>query len=148
MLSEGWDAKTVTHIMGLRASLRSSLRAGRRPRSFVALSYEVDPKTGLFAAEYVNIFGVPFTFMPHEGGEDDLPPPPPQPTARIQPLSSAKSWKSRGRILFRIDHEYRPELSLDLSKSKPLTLDAYDTPTIADLAPSLMASRTSPTHQH
>ena len=31
--------------------------------------------------------------------------------------------------IIRIDHEYRPQLTLDLSKIKPLTLDAYDTPT-------------------
>ena len=33
MLSEGWDAKTVTHIMGLRAfSSQLSMRAGRGAR--------------------------------------------------------------------------------------------------------------------
>src|SRR6266436_1573622 len=39
-------------------------------------SYDVDEKTKLFKPEYVNIFGVPFTFMPHEGGEGPPPPPP------------------------------------------------------------------------
>ena len=34
MLSEGWDAKTVTHIMGLRAfSQPVALRAGGGPRA-------------------------------------------------------------------------------------------------------------------
>jgi type III restriction enzyme len=41
------------------------------------------------------------------------------------------SWPN----IIRVDHEYRTELSLDLSKTKALTLDAYETPTIADLAP-------------
>ena len=35
----------------------------------------------------------------------------------------------------RIDHEYRPTLTLDLAKAKPLVLDAYETPTLAELAP-------------
>ena len=35
----------------------------------------------------------------------------------------------------RIDHEYRPTLTLDLAKAKPLLLDAYETPTFAQLAP-------------
>src|SRR6266404_5753175 len=90
MLSEGWDAKTVTHIMGLRAFTSQLLCEQVVGRGLRRTDYDVDQATGLFRAEYVNIFGVPFTFMPHEGGEDDLPPPPPQPTARIQPLSERK----------------------------------------------------------
>jgi type III restriction enzyme len=135
MLSEGWDAKTVTHIMGLRAFTSQLLCEQVVGRGLRRTSYDVDEKTGLFTAEYVNIFGVPFTFMPHEGDEDALPPPPPQPTAKIQPLPERKNLEMSWPNIIRIDHEYRPELTLDLSKTKPLTLDAYETPTIADLAP-------------
>ena len=135
MLSEGWDAKTVTHIMGLRAFTSQLLCEQVVGRGLRRTSYDVDEKTGLFTAEYVNIFGVPFTFMPHEGDEDALPPPPPQPTAKIQPLPERKDLEISWPNIIRIDHEYRPELTLDLSKTKPLTLDAYETPTIADLAP-------------
>ena len=135
MLSEGWDAKTVTHIMGLRAFSSQLLCEQVVGRGLRRTSYDVDKETGLFTAEYVNIFGVPFTFMPHEGDEDALPPPPPQPTSKIQPLPERKDLEILWPNILRIDHEYRPELTLDLSKTKPLTLDAYETPTIADLAP-------------
>ncbi len=135
MLSEGWDAKTVTHIMGLRAFTSQLLCEQVVGRGLRRTDYDVDKTTGLFRAEYVNIFGVPFTFMPHEGDEDALPPPPPQPSSRIQPLSERKNLEISWPNIIRIDHEYRPELSLDLTKTKPLTLDAYETPTIADLAP-------------
>jgi len=135
MLSEGWDAKTVTHIMGLRAFTSQLLCEQVVGRGLRRTSYEINPATGLFAAEYVNIFGVPFTFMPHEGDEDALPPPPPQPSAKIQPLAERKQFEISWPNIIRIDHEYRPELTLDLSKAKPLTIDAYNTPTIADLAP-------------
>ena len=37
--------------------------------------------------------------------------------------------------MMRIDHDYRPTLTLDLAKAKPLMLDAYETPTLAELAP-------------
>ena len=73
MLSEGWDAKTVTHIMGLRAFSSQLLCEQVVGRGLRRTSYDVNPKTGLFEPEYVNIFGVPFTFLPHEGGEG-LPP--------------------------------------------------------------------------
>ena len=76
MLSEGWDAKTVTHIMGLRAFSSQLLCEQVVGRGLRRTSYEAKkvphPVTGeeveLFEPEYVNIFGVPFTFLPHEGG--------------------------------------------------------------------------------
>ncbi len=83
MLSEGWDAKTVTHIMGLRAFSSQLLCEQVVGRGLRRTSYDVG-EDGLFEAEYVNIFGVPFTFLPHEGGEDGPPPPPPKPKTEIR----------------------------------------------------------------
>ena len=59
MLSEGWDAKTVTHIMGLRAFTSQLLCEQVVGRGLRRTAYEINPETGLFDAEYVNIFGVP-----------------------------------------------------------------------------------------
>src|SRR5205085_1057572 len=98
-------------------------------------SYEIDEKTGLFAPEYVNIFGVPFTFLPHEGTGDGPPPPPPSPKTRIEAMPDRKAYEIAWPNVIRIDHEYRPELTLDLPNTPLLTLDAYDVPTIAELAP-------------
>jgi type III restriction enzyme len=135
MLSEGWDAKTVTHIMGLRAFTSQLLCEQVVGRGLRRTSYETDSRTGLFQPEYVNIFGVPFTFLPHEGGGDEPPPPPPAPKTRIEALPERKRYEVTWPNVVRIDHEYRPTLSLDLAKAKPLTLDAYETPTLAELAP-------------
>ncbi|MDP6719497.1 MAG: hypothetical protein QGF59_12640, partial [Pirellulaceae bacterium] len=77
MLSEGWDCKTVTHIMGLRAFSSQLLCEQVVGRGLRRTSYDVNPETGLYEPEYVNIFGVPFTFLPHEGGDGPPPPPPP-----------------------------------------------------------------------
>ncbi len=84
MLSEGWDAKTVAHIMGLRAFSSQLLCEQVVGRGLRRTSYETNPETGLFEPEYVNIFGVPFTFLPHEGGEDG-PPPPLTPKTAVEP---------------------------------------------------------------
>ena len=71
MLSEGWDAKTVTHVLGHRA-FRSVLlceqvigRALRRP------SLD-DPRT----PEYAEVFGVPFPGLRARGQEQPDPEPP------------------------------------------------------------------------
>jgi type III restriction enzyme len=135
MLSEGWDAKTVTHIMGLRAFTSQLLCEQVVGRGLRRTSYDMQPGKDLFEPEYVNIFGVPFTFMPHEGDEDALPPPPPQPTSTVKPLPERKDLEISWPNIIRIDYEYRPNLTLDLENIKPLTIDAYETPRIADLAP-------------
>ncbi len=138
MLSEGWDAKTVTHIMGLRAFTSQLLCEQVVGRGLRRTSYEVDAMTGLFSPEYVNIFGVPFTFLPHEGSLDAPPPPPPAPKTRIEPLPERKVlYEIQWPNIIRVDHEYRPRLTLDPDKAKPLILDAYETATLAELAPMI-----------
>src|SRR3982751_6279481 len=103
MLTEGWDAKTVTHIMGLRAFTSQLLCEQVVGRGLRRTSYDIverpigadeEPTAGKaggtmelpfhFAPEYVNVFGVPFAFMPHE--ETGTPPAPPSPGIRIEPL--------------------------------------------------------------
>jgi type III restriction enzyme len=69
MLTEGWDAKTVTHIMGLRAFSSQLLCERVVGRGLRRTTYELDGN-GLFTPESVNIFGVPFAFMPHESPKD------------------------------------------------------------------------------
>jgi len=136
MLSEGWDAKTVTHIMGLRAFTSQLLCEQVVGRGLRRTSYEVNSKTGLFEPEYVNIFGVPFTFLPHEGGEDG-PPPPPQPKIAVEPDPTKAEFEILWPNVVRIDRVYQPELTLDWFKARTLHLDAARTAKIAELAPIL-----------
>jgi type III restriction enzyme len=135
MLSEGWDAKTVTHIMGLRAFTSQLLCEQVVGRGLRRTSYEVDPETGLFSAEYVNIFGVPFTFLPQEGAEDTTPPAPQKPLTRISVDDEKKSYEIAWPNVVRINHVYTPKLSLDASKIKRIELRPEDTPLRTDLAP-------------
>ncbi|MDH4263889.1 MAG: type III restriction endonuclease subunit R, partial [Spirochaetia bacterium] len=132
MLSEGWDAKTVTHIMGLRAFSSQLLCEQVIGRGLRRVSYDVGPD-GLFEAEYVNIFGVPFTFLPHEGG-DDTPPPPPKAKTKIEPAKEKISREISWPNVIRIDHIYRPTLTVDLENVKILELDPYESITEAELA--------------
>jgi type III restriction enzyme len=138
MLSEGWDAKTVTHIMGLRAFTSQLLCEQVVGRGLRRTSYEVNEKTGLFEPEYVNIFGVPFTFLPHEGSADAPPPPPAKGKTRIEPVPERRAqYEMTWPNVIRIDHEYRPQLKLTPEKVNRLVLDAYKTPNIAELAPMI-----------
>lgn len=142
MLSEGWDTKTVTHIMGLRAFTSQLLCEQVVGRGLRRTSYEIrrqkHPITGeeveLFDPEYVNIFGVPFTFLPHESTEGG-PPPPPAPKTLVQVDPAKAAHKIRWPNVVRIEHVLRPVLTVDLANLPPLELDAAKTAQIAELAP-------------
>jgi len=78
MLSEGWDATTVTHVVGLRPFGSQLLCEQVVGRALRRTSYVVDPTTKLFTEETAQIFGVPFELIPFkvEGGKPQPPSPP------------------------------------------------------------------------
>ena len=131
MLSEGWDAKTVTHIMGLRAFTSQLLCEQVVGRGLRRTSYETN-QHGFFEPEYVNIFGVPFTFLPHESGGGT--PPPPRPKTPIGPLPEKAGYEITFPMVIRVERIYGAELSLDWERVEPLRLDPHNTPTLAELA--------------
>ncbi len=135
MLSEGWDARTVTQIMGLRAFTSQLLCEQVIGRGLRRASYEINEKTKLFDAEYVNVFGVPFSFLPHEDEGDD--PPPPSQKITVMPVDEKKEFAIQWPNVIRIDHTYKPELSLDLAGVKLLKLDTSKTVEIAEIAPTV-----------
>jgi type III restriction enzyme len=61
MLTEGWDANTVTHVLGIRAFGTQLLCEQVIGRSLRRQSYELNEK-GLFNVEYADVFGIPFDF--------------------------------------------------------------------------------------
>lgn len=58
MLTEGWDANNVTHILGLRAFGTQLICEQVIGRALRRLSYDADPETGLFRTEYADIMGI------------------------------------------------------------------------------------------
>ncbi len=95
----------------LMRTRRSYIRQTRSLRGYVSglrrTSYDVNPATGLFEPEYVNVFGVPFTFLPHKGWENSLPSPA-KPKTAIEPVMDRQerfeiSWPN----VVRINHAYR-----------------------------------------
>ncbi len=135
MLSEGWDARTVTQIMGLRAFTSQLLCEQVVGRGLRRASYEINENTGLFDAEYVNVFGVPFSFLPHEEGGVDAPPP--SPKIVVKPFEEKKEFFIKWPNVIRIDRTYKPELSVDWSKVRSLELNASKTVQIVEIAPTI-----------
>ncbi len=71
MLTEGWDANNVTHILGVRAFGSQLLCEQVVGRGLRRMSYTVDPATGKLAPEYVDVYGIPFSLIPFKGRPKD-----------------------------------------------------------------------------
>jgi type III restriction enzyme len=61
MLTEGWDANTVTHVLGVRAFGTQLLCEQVIGRALRRQSYETNAD-GLYDVEYADILGIPFVF--------------------------------------------------------------------------------------
>lgn len=136
MLSEGWDAKTVTHILGVRAFTSQLLCEQVVGRGLRRISYDVDPETGLLQPEYVTVFGVPFTFLPVEQSESG-PPREMPPKTKIEPILSRRDLEIRWPHVIRVEYRLKYFLDLDWNNLSPLTLSAENTPTVVEVAPTI-----------
>ena len=84
MLTEGWDANTVTHILGVRPFRSQLLCEQVVGRGLRRRNYAVNPDTGRFEPEYAEVYGVPFAFIP---GDRQIPKPrDPRPAVEVRAL--------------------------------------------------------------
>ena len=84
MLTEGWDANTVTHVLGLRAFSSQLLCEQVVGRALRRQSYDLNEQ-GLFNVEYADVFGIPFDFT-DAGGAASAPTPSPRLTVRAHAI--------------------------------------------------------------
>lgn len=143
MLSEGWDAKNVTHIMGLRAFTSQLLCEQVIGRGLRRVSYD-DKEIVTFddgsqievlKAEYVNVFGVPLSIFQDDG--EGPTPPPPKPSTQIESLPERNSLEIRWPNVLRVDPVVKPVLAVRWDKVEALQLKPEETPISADIAPAL-----------
>ena len=83
MLTEGWDANTVTHILGVRAFGTQLLCEQVVGRALRRQSYELNAD-GLLDAEYADVLGVPFDFT---ATPTVVPPPQPRKVTQVRAVS-------------------------------------------------------------
>ena len=84
MLTEGWDTRTVTHVLGFRAFGTQLLCEQVAGRSLRRVNYDnFDETAQRFPEEYSDILGIPFTFAYDHHGDSQ---PPPRPSYEVQSL--------------------------------------------------------------
>jgi len=71
-------------------------------------AYDVNAD-GVFDPEYVNIFGVPFIFLPHEAPKETAPMPPTSCT-RIEPVRGREDLAISWPNVMRIENTYNPTI--------------------------------------
>ena len=144
MLTEGWDANTVTHILGVRAFgtqllCEQVVGRGLRRMSYAAETRQIDVNGKLveieaFAPEYAEVYGVPFSFIPCSGSTKD-PKPGPIPT-RVRALEERIALEIRfPRIVgYRFDLPAE-KLGVKFGNQANMALSTADVPTTVENAP-------------
>ncbi|EWT05862.1 restriction endonuclease [Intrasporangium chromatireducens Q5-1] len=132
MLTEGWDANTVTHILGIRAFRSQLLCEQVVGRGLRRRSYAVNDE-GRFDAEYANVYGVPFAFIPND--KPLAEPKPPKPVTLVQTVAGREHL----RITFPKLDGYRIEVPDELlylpDNLEPFVIGPGTVPTWTEAAP-------------
>ena len=125
MLTEGWDANTVTHVLGIRAFGTQLLCEQVIGRALRRQSYELNEK-GLFNVEYADVFGIPFDFT---AKPVIAPPQPPRETIQVKAL---RPERDNLEIRFPRVEGYRVELPEERLEAR------FDADSTLELSPELV----------
>ena len=137
MLTEGWDANNVTHILGIRAFGSQLLCEQVVDRGLRRMNYEPDPNTGLLSEEYVDVYGIPFSVIPYKGRPVDQPTPEDKPKHRVWAIPDRKEMEIRFPIVEGYVFQMtKGLLRCDVDKIEPLTITSKWEPTSSYLLPT------------
>ncbi|APB78104.1 BPTD_3080 family restriction endonuclease [Paenibacillus polymyxa] len=125
MLTEGWDANTVTHVLGVRAFGTQLLCEQVIGRALRRQSYDLNEE-GLFNVEYADVLGIPFDFT---AKPVIAPPQPPRETIFVKAVRPERDYLE---IRFPRVEGYRVELP-----EEKLTA-MFDAESILELTPDIV----------
>ncbi|MEX0686943.1 MAG: DEAD/DEAH box helicase family protein [Balneolales bacterium] len=125
MLTEGWDASTVTHVLGVRAFGTQLLCEQVIGRALRRQSYDLNEE-GLFNVEYADVLGIPFDFA---AKPVVAPPQPPRQTIHVKAM---KPERDHLEITFPRVEGYRTELPEERLSAK------FNDDSVLELTPELV----------
>ena len=132
MLTEGWDANTVTHILGVRAFGTQLLCEQVVGRGLRRMSYAVNDQD-FFDPQYAEVYGVPFSFIPTAGSQGPVRPGP-TPT-HVRALAERIACEITFPRLIGYRYELADErLSAAFSQDSRMALSTADVPTKTEMA--------------
>ena len=132
MLTEGWDANTVTHILGVRAFgtqllCEQVVGRGLRRTSYETVTLEADAKSETFPPEYAEVYGIPFSFIPSAGATKIQPP---RPLTHVRALPERIACEITFPRLIGYRHQFNAdEIDAKFDEGSHYTLSLDDLPT-------------------
>jgi type III restriction enzyme len=133
MLTEGWDANTVTHVLGVRAFGTQLLCEQVVGRALRRRSYAAN-ENGHFDPEYAEVYGVPFSFIPCSGATAD--PKPGLPPTRVRALEDRIACEIAFPRLLGYRYDVGDEmLTATFTVESRLALSTADLPTVTEMSP-------------
>lgn len=127
MLTEGWDANTVTHVLGVRAFGTQLLCEQVIGRALRRQSYDLNDD-GLFNVEYADVLGIPFDFT-----AKPVVAPPQAPRETIQ-VKAVRPERDALEIRFPRVEGYRVELPEDRLEAE------FSDDSVLELTPDLVGA--------
>ncbi len=127
MLTEGWDANTVTHVLGVRAFGTQLLCEQVIGRALRRQSYDLNEEN-LFNVEYADVLGIPFDFTAKPVVS---PPQPPRETIQVK---AVRPERDALEIRFPRVEGYRIELPEERLKA------TFNEDSILELTPDLVGA--------
>jgi type III restriction enzyme len=127
MLTEGWDANTVTHVLGVRAFGTQLLCEQVIGRALRRQSYDLN-EDGQFNVEYADVLGIPFDFT---AKPVVAPPQPPRETIQVK---AVKPERNALEIRFPRVEGYRVELPEDRLSAE------FNDDSVLELTPDLVGA--------
>ena len=125
MLTEGWDANTVSHVLGVRAFGTQLLCEQVVGRALRRQSYDLN-EDGLFDVEYADVLGIPFDFT---AKPVVAPPKPPRETVQVR---AVRPERDALEIRFPRVAGYRVELPADRLRAE------FNEDSVLELTPDLV----------
>ena len=149
MLTEGWDTKTVTHIMGLRTFGSQLLCEQVIGRGLRRTSYDVGDD-GLFRAEPIIILGVPFGFLPFEETSDEPQPQDPPIEIRVLPERNHHriSWPVVTDVRMFTEYSWQLDKNAKPFRSNDHIPSEIELGVLVDGRSDLLTGKTLTVHRH
>lgn len=138
MLTEGWDANNVTHILGLRAFGSQLLCEQVVGRGLRRMNYEPDRETGLLTEEYVDVYGIPFSVIPFKGRPLNQKEPEDKPKNHVRAMPERAALEIRFPVVEGYAFAFRKNLiKCDIAAMDPLVIEPNREPTATFLLPTV-----------
>lgn len=134
MLAEGWDANTVTHIVGLRPFGSQLLCEQVVGRALRRKSYALNDETQMFAEETAKVFGVPFELIPFKVSQEGPTPEQPDPN-HVYSVPEKADYEISFPVVTGYHQTGDFNVSVDWGQVSKVTLDPMRIPQLVELTP-------------